>query len=1717
MSDDKIRNYLKRVTAELHGTRQRLAALEERDHEPIAVIGMGCRLPGGVSSPDDLWRLLDTGADAVSGFPTDRGWDLDALYSADPDRPGTVYSREGGFLHDCAEFDAEFFGISPREALAMDPQQRLLLETSWETVERAGIDPSDLRGSRTGAYVGVMYHDYGSRIGVTPPGMEGYLVNGSAGSIASGRIAYALGLEGPAVTVDTACSSSLVSLHLAARALRSGECDLALAGGATVLATPAMLIDFARLRGLAADGRCKPFAQAADGTSFAEGVGLVLLERLGDALRNGRPVLGVISGGAINQDGASNGLTAPSGPAQERVIRAALAAARLAPDEVDAVEAHGTGTRLGDPIEARALLATYGRGREAGLPLWLGSLKSNIGHTQAAAGVAGVMKMLLAMRHGRLPRTLHVDRPSEQVDWDSGAVRLLTEPRDWPVTGRPRRAAVSSFGASGTNAHLVLEAAPEAAAGGPEVPGPHLWPLSARDAAALRDHADRLRRHLSPEHDAAAVSRALGRRTAFSHRAVVLGRSGAELADALAGLAAGVPDERLVRGRAREGRRAGYLFTGQGSQRVGAGREWYERYPVFRDALDGWAEAFARHSVPGLREVMFGDEVLLHRTEYTQPALFALEASLAELLRSWGTRPEAVLGHSIGEVVAAHVAGVLPADGAAALVAARGRLMGALPAEGAMAAVNAPARALEELVADGRVGVAAVNGPSSTVLSGPAEAVEAVLARCAERGYRAKRLAVSHAFHSPLMDPVLAEFAEVAAGIDYSPPRIPVFSTLTGGLAGPELCAPGHWVRQVRDTVRFHDGLRALLDSGVDVLFELGPDAALSTMAEEFTTEPVLLLPVARRGRDVLHRALATAHANGLDLDLAAHSGDGPAADLPTYPFRRRRYWLSERAGHPLLTATLDRPDGLGSTSTGHVDPATLPWLSGHRVEGRVVVPGTALLDLALHDGDVAELLLEQPLEITARTELRITRDARPDGATAFAVFSRAGTSTWLRHASGTLAEVTAPSPPTGAWPPADAEPVPLPDLAARVPGTVEYGPEFEGVGAVWRRGHELFAEVRLPDDVPDDAHALHPALLDAALRPILLLGERRERAVLPFSWRDVRVFARGARFVRVRLTDLGADSVSVHVADEHGSPVLTAGALTVRESGRPASPLHLLDWTPLPVGEPRVHDHVVRVDASGTGPEEAHRACESVLEVVRDWLREDRGAARLVVVTSGAVDTGSGAGNLAGAAVWGLVRSARTEHPERIALVDLDESAGGLDLALGAGTDEVAVRDGVVLGPVLRRAREVREGGEGPLAAASGDPAISTAVAFGGTVLVTGGLGALGRELALHLVRAHGARRLLLAGRSDPAHDPSAELAGLGATVTTARCDIADRDQVAALLASVPPEHPLTAVVHLAGVLDDAPVTDLTAERVSGVLRPKVDGAWHLHELTESSGPAFVLFSSAAGVLGTAGQAGYAAANSYLDAFAGWRARRGLATLSLGWGPWSAGMAGALANADAARLRRSGLVAMEPAEALRALDAALAQPLPVVWPVRVDLAGSDPGTVPAVLRARTGTPPVVAEPAVHGRADVESAVRQEIAFVLGHGSAGAVDMGRSFKEAGFDSLTAVEFRNRLAARTGVRLAATAVFDHPTPAELVEFVVAEGGVPREDLGAVMELIDRVRDRVSALDGGGRDQVVARLGDVLAELAPSTPEPMARHLLEASEDELFRLLDNDFKL
>ncbi|MDA3647984.1 SDR family NAD(P)-dependent oxidoreductase, partial [Saccharopolyspora indica] len=1471
------------------------------DDDPIAIVGLGCRLPGGVNSPDDLWRLLRERGDAVGAFPTDRGWDLDALHDADPASSGTSYTRSGGFVYDADRFDAAFFGISPREAAAMDPQQRLLLETSWEAVERAGIDPLVLRGSATGVFVGAMAQEYGPGM-VDAADAEGYALTGSTVSVASGRIAYTLGLEGPALTVDTACSSSLVALHLAARSLRAGECSLALAGGAAVLASPGMFVEFSRQRGLSPDGRCKAFAAGADGTGWAEGAGVVVLERLSDARRNGHPVLAVIRGSAVNSDGASNGLTAPNGPSQERVIRTALAEAGLTAADVDAVEAHGTGTTLGDPIEAEALQATYGRAHTADRPLLLGSLKSNIGHTQAAAGVAGVIKMVLAMRHGVLPATLHVDEPTPHVDWSAGTIGLLTDETEWPATGRPRRAGVSSFGISGTNAHLILEEGAgrrQEPAGTPTATGPLAWTLSARGADALRGQARRLAEHLDahPGATAADVAVSLRGRAMLDTRAVVVAGDREALLGGVRVLADGGTSPAVVSGQARRRAKPVLVFPGQGSQWAGMAADLLDD-EVFAAKIDECAAAFEPYVDWSLRDVLTGAPGApeLERADVVQPALFAVMVSLAALWRAAGVRPAAVVGHSQGEIAAAHVAGALSLADAARIVVLRSRALGVLAGRGGMVSLPVPVAEVRERLAayPDRIGVAAINGPAATVVAGDADALDELLAECERDGVHARRVPVDYASHSPHVDAIRDELLDLLAGVSPRSAEIAFYSTVSGGPVDTAGLDAGYWFRNLRQPVLFEQAVRAALADGHDAFVESSPHPVLTIGVQETADaaeSTALVCTSLRRNEDGPTRwltSLAEAHAGGLRIEWPAHAGARIA--LPTYAFQRQRYW---------------------------VEPSTRP-----------TDPDQARLWAAVDDADA---------------------DA--------------------------LAEVLAPDGDRAA---SDAA---LPVLAA------------------WRRRTR-------------DRAAATPGHYRVRWQPV------PEPAATALRGRWLVVVPDGAE-----TPDLPAEHTAVPVVPGTDRAEL-ARALTGALAG-PDPVVGVLSLLP------GLIDTIALVQALG----------------------DTGSSARLWCATRGAVATGPDdrVTAPAQARLWGLGQVVAQEHPDRWGgLVDLpaelDQRALrrlAAVLAGAAGEDQVALRPSGMFGRRLVPARGTATG-TGP------DP-------LRGTVLITGGTGALGGRVARWLA-ARGTEHVVLAGRRGAAAPGVAalldDLAETSTRVTAAACDVTDRDALAALLA----EHPPTAVVHAAGVLDDGVVDGLTPERVAGVLAAKADAAEVLHELTAGLDlEAFVLFSSVIGVLGNGGQGAYAAANAHLDALAELRRADGLPATSIAWGIWSGG--GMADGGIEDRMSGRGLLGMDPDAALAALGTALergettlvvadvrwdrfapvltaARPSPLIaeLPEVAALARETAGELSGLAGRMAGLAPD------QQRRVVLDTVRDHAAGVLGHASAGAVVVDKAFREIGFDSLTVVELRNRLAAATGLRLPTTLLFDHPTVTAVADYL-----------------------------------------------------------------------------
>ncbi|MEV4467915.1 type I polyketide synthase, partial [Micromonospora echinofusca] len=1566
------------LAAHLHGltaghtTGEVVADGTGRDREPIAIVAMSCRFPGGVTSPEQLWDLVATGTDAMSLMPGERGWNLAELYHPDPEHLGTSYVREGGFVAGAGEFDPAFFGISPREALAMDPQQRLLLEATWEAFERARIDPTALRGSRTGVYVGTNGQDYGSLLMAAGDVDENYLATGTSASVISGRLAYTFGLHGPAVTVDTACSSSLVAMHLAAQALQTGECDLALAGGATVMATPGIFVGFSRQRGLAADGRCKPFAGAADGTGWGEGVGLLVLQRLSDARRDGNPILAVLRGSAVNQDGASNGLTAPNGPAQQRVIRQALANAGLTADQVDAVEAHGTGTTLGDPIEAQALIATYGQDRPADRPLWLGSIKSNIGHTQAAAGVAGVMKMVLAMRHGVLPPTLHVDEPTPHVDWSAGSVELLTSARPWEPTDGVRRAAVSSFGISGTNVHTILEQAPadepesEPVAGGPtgELP----WVLSGRTVDALTARTRDLLDHLDTVDDdnLAAIGWSLAAtRAAHDHRAVVFAADRDELTASLDALAAGRPTPQTVTRAPGTPGEVAFVFPGQGSQWVGMAAELLDTAPVFAEKFAACAEALRPYVDWSPTDVVRGapDAPSLERVDVVQPTLFAVSVSLAALWESYGVRPSAVVGHSQGEIAAAYVAGGLTLDDAAAVVALRSRIIAGIAGDGGMVSVATTADEATGTITRwaGRVALAAVNGPTSVVVSGDSAALDELVAHYESREVRVRRVPVDYASHSAHVEQLREQLLELLAGLRPRTGEVRFRSTVEGDWLDTAALDADYWYRNLRQTVRFDEAVRSLVAAGYQTFVEVSAHPVL-TMAVQESVELAAADPDAvtvtgslRRGEGGLGRflrALAEVWTGGTPVDWRpAFTGlAGRRLDLPTYPFQRQLYWPQPSA------ATAPATGGTAAAADDEVD---------------------ARFWAAVEAEDLAALT----------AELAATTDAEPVPETAFADVLPVLAAWRRRHRDQSTVD---------SWRYRDSWTPVAPDAAGEPAVT----------GTWW-----LLTG-------PDDTGAAEAAFCAEAVRrhggtvvPLALDADRTDRAALAARLRDL--------------------------ADGGSRPAGIVSLLPLDETPAPAHPS-------VPVG---FAGTVTLVQALGDAGVRAPLWC----------------------LTRGAVATGPAdpLPHPLQQLTWGFGRVAALEHPDRWGgLVDLpdelDDAAGRRLVRVLAGTDgedQVALRWAGAFGRRLLHA---------PL----GDTPAPRTWRPSGTALVTGGTGALGGHMARWLA-ANGAAHLVLVSRrgrqADGIADLEAELVALGARVTVAACDAADRSALAAVLADLPPEHPLTTVVHTAAVLDDSVINSLTLEQVDYALSAKVTAALNLHELTrELDLDAFILFSSMAGTVGSSGVGNYAPGNAFLNALAEHRRALGLPATSIGWGAWGGG---GMADGEFGRmLHRHGAPEMPPRLAVAALHQAVEHDETfltisnIAWDrFFVAFTATRPGPliseIPEAqrLQATKG----LAETKETDEAGPSGAftrmsaaerqqalldlVRDQAATVLKYADGQAVDPHHAFRDLGFDSVTAVELRNRLATATSLRLPVTLVFDYPSPTALARHLHEELG------------------------------------------------------------------------
>ncbi|QKW37596.1 SDR family NAD(P)-dependent oxidoreductase [Actinomadura sp. NAK00032] len=1731
--------------------------------EPVAIVGMAGRFPGA-DSVEALWELLRDGRDGVGPVPPGR-WDGPPTDRTGPDGEPLLTTDQGGFLQDVDRFDAAFFGLPAREADALDPQQRLLLESAWHALEDAGTDPRSLRRSRTGVFVGISYSDY-ARV-LARDGLEhvdAYYGTGTALNAAAGRISFTLGLNGPAIAVDTACSSSLVALHLAVRSLRSGESTAALAGGVNLLLDPTSSVAVSRAHMLSPDGRCRTFSADANGFVRAEGCGVVVLKRLADARRDGDRVLAVVRGSAVNQDGASSGLTAPSGRAQEEMLRAALADAGLPGSAVSYLEAHGTGTALGDPIELGAAWRVLGPGRAAGPPLRVGSVKSNVGHCESAAGIVAVIKTVLALRHGLIPANLHFAEPNPQVAWADMDVEVVADPAPWPAGDGVRVAGVSGFGFTGTNAHVLLADPGDhpgpAPAGTPPGAAPAmLVPLSAPDPDGLARLSAAWRERLAEaaEEDLPGLAAAAGAgRAHFPYRRALLGKSREQLVAALDGPAPAEP--------VPDAPRIAFLFSGQGSQYFGMGRDLYETEPVFRDVFDDCDRALAPSIGASLTELtLYGDDPdVVNETRVTQPALVALELALAALWESWGVVPAAVMGHSVGEIAAAVHAGVMDRPTGLTLIAERARLMQGTERGGMLAIVAAEPDAAAWAAEHG-LDLAAVNGPEAVVLSGPPDAIGDLAARLKEQRVRHRRLSVSHAFHSRLLDPALAELSDVLKPLEFHDPEVPIVSNLTGRVAEPGEFDAGYWTRHARRPVRFHDGVLRLRDLDVDLCLEIGPDRTLVNLVRAAgLAPPGGVAGSLRRGapdHDALLAAAATLYALGRDLrwDRVQAATAGARAGAPRYPFARTRHWpsgpdaarapASERpADGPPWGTEIRSPALRGRVFRTERSTAFPAHLTDHRLFGTVSVPGASQLATVLSAlGARREPVLLEDLHFPRalvlrdgeRYELQII-EAEQDGARTVSVQSLVDPEhgRWLEH----LAARVAP-PAAGGATRAAPDPDAFIDSAdRRLSGEVFYrhlrglgyqlGPSFRWIRDAWIRGDEAlirYAEPAVMNEDPAD-YQIHPGLLDSCLQSSVSFAvgdadEVREADHLPIPfaagavafpgrpapgsglWGHVRAVRRdgpSAGLMQVRTAD-------VHLFDDTGATVLAVDGFRFRPAPRPllesslrgdawhAYELRWDEWDPrVPdagaleiavlggaaapaVGEDleRRGHRVVHLDPGnlpGTAADlivDARLASPAVRGTPADAFRDLealagalRAAPRRIpyaVLCAGDGEDGAEAAPVREAA-WGLLASLEEEeHDRRLLRFTLapgwDPAALSALLAGAAGEEfpETRVTVGAGGARVARLAPVSRWSvPEGAEHRPEGERA----------ALITGGLGALGLSVA-GMLAARGVTDLTLMSRSAPGETARRvldELAAGGARVTVLNGDVTDPADCARAVASAGERAPLSLALHLAGVTDDRPFEELTSESFATVFAAKAHGAENLAAALRGIPlEAFVLFSSASAVLGTAGQTAYAAANGYLGGLARRLRAAGLPAVAVDWGPWVPAGGGGLAAAGAAApaVEAAGFRPLGDDEAAELLDLALARRRSRLIAMAVDAeraarpphgrsraalfgaaapAGGARSDRSGRTRGRLRAELDALDPAERGDR-LRAAVRELVGEALGDPTAVQDETG--FTDLGLDSIMVIDLRSRLALSVGAELPATVALDHPTIARLAGHVL----------------------------------------------------------------------------
>lgn len=1619
MSDQNTEYYallMKRAAEKIATLQADLDTKDKAQHEPIAIIGLGCRMPG-VNNPEEFWQLLCNRVDAVTEVPKGR-WDIDAYYDATPGTSGKMYTSAGGFIDHLAEFDSMFFGIAPREAISLDPQQRLLLETTWEALESATLATAQLP-AQTGVFVSVGSMEYLQFImeqGLIK--IDDYFTSGNSSNTASGRLSYLLGLHGPCLTIDTACSSSLVAIHLACQNLRQRHCDLALAGGSNRIVMPTEYISLSKAQMLSPDGRCKAFDASANGFVRAEGCGVVVLKRLSEAQADGDNIFAVIRGSAVNHDGRTSGLTVPSGPAQEAVIRAALADGQVQPDEISYVEAHGTGTRVGDPIEMEALNAVFDREAH---PLLVGSVKTNMGHLEAAAGVAGFIKAVLALQHGEIPPNLHFHQPNPMIDWANIAIKIPTERMAWPTN--KRLAGVSSFGFSGTNCHIVLEAAPAPTAKPAEAQPllertHHLLTVSAKTPKALQELSQRYADYLIAQPDVALADFCFtantGRRH-YPHRLAVVAECREQLHQQLATFSQSsavtplrTPDQIGIQCIAHEvqtvRKGVAFLFTGQGSQYINMGRELYATQPIFRAALDRCAAILAPHLARPLLSVMFeeawqSDEALplpsangdqaattLSQTAYTQPALFALEYALAELWQSWGVKPTILIGHSVGEIVAACIAGVFTLEDGLKLIAARGRLMQALPQNGAMVSVMADEGQVRKAIAPypTEVSIAAVNGPESTVISGERAAVQKVTAQLEAAGIKTRPLVVSHAFHSSLMEPMLEELRQVANTITYAAPQIPLVSNVTGKLETEAFTHADYWVRHVREAVRFADGVTLLYELGVQAMVEIGPKPTLLGMVgqifDQMTSEyddsardsylptasysPVMVASLRAKQSDwqTILMSLGELYVHGVQVDWAGFDQDYPRHKLvlPTYPFQRQRYWV-------------DKPSM----------PVAKPT---------EIIPPTAMVEY-LQQGNVQQIC--ELLTATGKLSA-VATEVLPSIIELFVTQQRqqalqATVKDWLYEVC---------------WQPQLLTP------SMSVSGTGRQWLIFADTGPI---GEALAFHLRQQGDMATLIYA------GQAYQPVD--DEQGAGTYIPRFWIDP---TQGEDYRRLLAT----------------FPVLHGI-------------VHL--WS---LDAPNLATETDLVESTQLG-------CGTLLHLVQAVGQLQRVPPRLWLVTrdAQAVHKSDSIAGVIQSPLWGMGKTIALEYPELNAVcIDLDgasipeQQAKFLVTEFNAASaaspheDQVALRNGTRYVARLRRYQD--------------DLPVSQKIVVrpDDTYLITGGLGGLGLLVAHWLVE-QGAHHLVLMGRSQPKPAVQHQIqtwATVGAMVTVAQGDVSDRTQVANVLAQIDQTYPLAGIIHAAGVLDDGILVQQNWARFRKVLAPKLGGAWHLHKLTEGMPlDFFVCFSSTVGLLGNEGQANYAAANAFLDAFAHQRQAQGLPALSINWDAWAeVGMAAEMVRQAPQKpgIEQQGVIA--PQQGLQLLASLMHRPQAQIAVIpaegaRLSRASNNRSAFLTLFDRPQSAIPGQDQPP-HDKVEVGlieqiqqaqpkererlllNHVQTQVAAVLQ--SAEPLAVHRGFIELGMDSLMSIELRRRLEKSLQVKVPATLAFDYPTIGRLAKFL-----------------------------------------------------------------------------